>query len=158
MGLSLDLSGRTLLAHGDDDLKDRGFAAALTYDPAPATQRGLSLSLRQDWGGQAGDGLDVLFAPEPLGDRIGSEGRDEAGNRWAAEAAYGLPILGGRFTGSPHAGLGRAAGARDWSFGWRLAPEAASAPDVSFGLRATLRESGRAGPEYTLGVELSAHW
>ena len=158
LGLSLDLSGRTLLAHGNDDLKDRGYAASLAYDPRPATQRGLSLSLRQDWGGQAQGGLDALFAPEPLGDRIGSGGDGEAESRWTAEAAYGLPVLGGRFIGSPHAGLGLAADARDWSLGWRLAPEAASAPDVSFGLRATLRESDGAGPEHTVGVEFSASW
>ncbi|MDE0408347.1 MAG: hypothetical protein OXN81_10855, partial [Alphaproteobacteria bacterium] len=158
LGLSLDLSGRTLLAHGNDDLKDRGYAASLAYDPRPATQRGLSLSLRQDWGGQAQGGLDALFAPEPLGDRIGSGGDGEAESRWTAEAAYGLPVLGGRFIGSPHAGLGLAADARDWSLGWRLAPEAASAPDVSFGLRATLRESDGAGPEHTVGIEFSASW
>ena len=63
MGLSLDLSGRTLIAHGNDDLKDRGFSAALAYDPAPATQRGASLSLRQDWGGKAAGGLTRCSRP-----------------------------------------------------------------------------------------------
>ena len=53
LGLSLDLSGRTLVAHGNDDLEDRGFAASLAFDPDPATKRGPSLTLAQDWGGQA---------------------------------------------------------------------------------------------------------
>ena len=74
------------------------------------------------------------------------------------EAAWGLPVLGGRFTGSPYMGLGLATGARDYSLGWRLAPEAASAPGLSFGLRATRRESGTAEAEHTVGVELSASW
>ena len=154
MGLSLDLSGRTLLAHGDDDLKDRGFSAALAYDPAPETKRGASLSLRQDFGGKATGGLDALFAPETLDDRTGSE----AASRWALEAAYGLPVLGGRWTGSPHAGFGLSTGARDYSVGWRLTPEAANAPDLSFGVRATRRESDYAEPEHTFGVELTARW
>ena len=155
MGLMLDLSGRTLIAHGNDDLKDRGFSAALAYDPAPATQRGASLSLRQDWGGKAAGGLDALFRPDPLDDRTGG---GEAASRWAVEAAYGLPAFGGRWTGSPHMGFGLATGARDYSLGWRLTPEAANAPDLSFGVRATRRESDAAKAEHTFGIEVNARW
>ena len=154
LGLMLDLSGRTLIAHGDDDLKDRGFSAALAYDPAPATKRGASLSLRQDFGGRATGGLDALFQPAALEDRTGSE----ATSRWALEAAWGLPAFGGRWTGSPHAGFGLATGGRDYSLGWRLAPEAANAPDLSFGVKATRRESDTQAAEHTFGVELTARW
>ena len=154
LGLMLDLSGRTLIAHGNDDLKDRGFSAALAYDPAPATKRGASLSLRQDFGGKATGGLDALFAPDPLDDRTGSE----ATSRWAVEAAYGLPAFGGRWTGSPHVGLGLATGARDYSVGWRLTPEGRDAPDLSFGLKATRRESATAAPEHALWFEARLQW
>ena len=67
LGLSLDLSGRTLLAHEDTDIEDRGYAAVLAFDPDPATQRGPSLSLCRDWGGKAAEGVEALFAPDPLG-------------------------------------------------------------------------------------------
>ena len=154
LGLSLDVSGRTLLAHENDDLKDRGMSASLAFDPAPATRRGPSVSLRQDFGGQASGGLDALFATAPLEDRTGSE----ATSRWAMEAAYGFPAFGGRFTGSPHVGLGLATGARDYSVGWRLAPEAATAPDLSFGLHATRGESDYAGPEHGVRVEATLRW
>ena len=153
MGLSLDLSGRTLLAHGDD-LKDWGFSAALAYDPAPATERGASLSLRQDFGGRATGGLDALFQPAAFDDRTGSE----ATSRSALEAAYGFPVFGGRWTGSPLVGLGLAPGARDYSLGWRLVPEAATAPDLSFGVQATRRESGTAEAEHTVGATITARW
>ena len=154
LGLSLDVSGRTLIAHGNDDLKDRGYAASLAFDPAPATKRGPSLSLRQEFGGQAQGGLDALFQPATLEDRTGSE----AASRWAMEAAYGFPAFGGRWTGSPHVGLGLATAARDYSVGWRLTPEAANAPDLSFGLRATRRESDTAQAEHTIGFEITARW
>ncbi len=155
LGLSLDLSGRTLIAHGNDDLEDRGYSASLAYDPAPATKRGPSLTLIQDWGGRAQGGLDALFAPNPLEDRTGS---GEAASRWAMEAAYGLPVLGGRFTGSPHVGFGLATAARDYTIGWRLTPEAASAPDLSFGLKAVRRESDAAAAEHSVGFEITARW
>ena len=154
MGLSLDLSGRTLLAHDNDDLKDQGVSATLTFDPTPETKRGLSLSLRQDFGGQAEGGLDALFAPDLLEDRTDSE----AESRWAMEAAWGLPAFGRRWTGSPHAGLGLATGARDYSLGWRLTPEAPNAPDLSFGVKAARRESGASAPEHTLGFEINTRW
>ena len=154
MGLSLDLSGRTLLAHDNDDLKDRGFSAVLAYDSAPATMRGASLSLRQDFGGKATGGLDALFQPAALVDRTGNAST----SRWAVEAAYGLPAFGGRWTASPHVGFGLATGARDYSLGWRLAPEAANVPDLSFGVNATRRERDTHAAEHTLGVELTARW
>ena len=156
LGLSLDLSGRTLVAHGSDDLEDRGFAASLAFDPDPATARGPSLTLTQDWGAAAQGGLDALFASDPLADRTGG---GEATARWTAEVAYGLPAFGGAFTGSPHVGLGLAADARDYSLGWRIAPAAnANAPDVSFGVKGTRRESGWAEPEHTLGLEARLRW
>ena len=153
LGLSLDVSGRTLLAHENDDLKDRGYAASLAFDPAPGTQRGPSLNLRQEFGGQASGGLDALFQPAALEDRTGTE----AASRWSMEAAYGFPAFGGRWTGSPHVGLGLATGARDYSLGWRLTPEA-DAPDFSFGLRAARRESDADAPEHTVGFEATARW
>ncbi len=156
LGLSLDLSGRTLAAHGSDDLEDRGFAASLAFDPDPATARGPSLTLAQDWGGQARGGLDALFTPDPLEDRAGS---GEATARWRAEAAYGFPAFSGLFTGSPHVGLGLATGARDYSVGWRLTPAAnANAPDISFGVKATRRENDWTEPEHTVGFEAVARW
>ena len=156
LGLSLDVSGRTLIAHGNDDLKDRGFAASLAFDPDPATKRGPSLTLVQDWGGQAKGGLDALFRADPLEDRTGS---GEATARWRAEAAWGFPAFSGRFTGSPHVGLGLATGARDYSVGWRLTPAAnANAPDISFGLKATRRENDWTEPEHTMGFEAVARW
>ena len=155
LGLNLDLSGRTLLAHGDDDLKDRGFAAAFAFDPAPTTERGPSFNMRQDWGGQAAGGLDALFAVDPLEERAGNE----AQSGWTAEAAWGFPAFSGRFTGSPHAGVGLSTGTRDYTLGWRLTPAAnTNAPDISFGARATRRESDTASPEHIIGLEAAARW
>ena len=153
LGLTLDVSGRTLIAHEDGALEDRGFAAALGFDPRPETERGPSFSLRQDFGGPASGGLDALFAPATLDERSGAE----ATSRWTAEAAYGLPAFGGRWTASPHAGLGLATGARDYTLGWRWTP-AENAHPFSFGLKATRRRSDGAAPEHALGFEASASW
>ena len=155
LGLTFDVSARTLLTHDAEGREDRGVAAQLAFDPDQASARGLSLGLTQDWGGQAAGGLDALFSDAPLEDRTGA---GMAESRWVAEAAYGLPVFGGRFTGSPHMGLGLATGARDYTLGWRLEPAAANAPAVSFGVQATRRESDGTVPEHTVGFEINARW
>ncbi len=155
LGLSLDLSGRTLITHEADDLEDRGFAASLAFDPDPASERGLSLALRQEMGGQAEGGLDALFRADPLEDRTGS---GETAARWTVEAAYGFPALGGRFTGSPHAGIGFMGDGRDVTVGWRLSPVSSGVPDVSFGVRATRRESLGTAPTHGVGFEMTVRW
>ena len=152
LGLMFDLSARTLLAHDAEGREDRGVAAQLVFDPDQASARGLSLGLTQDWGGQAAGGLDALFSDDPLEDRTGM-----AESRWQAEAAYGLPVFGGRFTGSPHIGLGLAADGRDYTLGWRLTPTI-DAPDLSFGVQATRRERDGTVPEHTVGFEAVARW
>ncbi len=154
LGLSLDLSGRTLVAHDDSALEDRGVSASLVFAPDAAGGRGPSFSLGQDWGGQAQGGLDALFAPEPLEKR---EGGGKLESRWSAEAAWGFPALGGRFTGSPHMGLGLAAGARDYTLGWRLAP-ATGANALSLGVTATRREIDTVPAEHRLGFEAAMRW
>ncbi len=61
LGLSLDLSGRTLLAHDDGGFEDRGFSAGLTFDPDPASKRGLSLTPGHEYGGNTrGHNLELI--------------------------------------------------------------------------------------------------
>ena len=155
LGLNLDLSGRTLLAHGNDDLKDRGFAAAFAFDPDPSSERGPSLSLGQSFGGQATGGLDALFAVNPLEDRASQEAK----SRWTAEAAWGFAAFGGRFTGSPHAGVGLSTGTRDYTLGYRVVPARDTpALDISFGVAARRSEGEDDRADHAVSVEFGARW
>ena len=64
-GFSMDLSARKLIAHDDDDFEENGLAASFIFDPRPDSDRGLSVSLRQD-SGEATGGVDALFMPQAL--------------------------------------------------------------------------------------------
>ena len=155
IGLSIDLSGRTLIVHSSDDLKNQSFAVAFAWDPDPATQRGPSLKFSQQWGTIALGGLDTPFGPDSIEDL----GDSENTARWQADAAWGFPIFGGTFTGSPHVGVGLASDTRDYSLGWRLTPAAnANAPDLSFAVKATRQESDTAPPEHSIGFVLIFRW
>ena len=152
-GLSLDLDARTLLFHEADGLKDWGFSAGLVFDPQPESERGLSVTLGQDWGGEATGGIDALFAANPLEQRSGVEGT----SRWTLEAAYGLPAFAGRFTGAPYVGLALAAGARDYTVGWRLTPEVTE-QDITFQVKATRSESSDARPDHGVELDIRRTW
>ena len=161
IGFSLDLAGRTLLAHESDGRREHGFSATVGYDPRPESTRGLSLSVRQETGGRAEGGLDALLASGPLDGGHGGHGSLGAGaaglpSRWAAEAAYGLAVFGG-FTASPTVGVGLSGSVQDYSFGWRLAP-AADPLALSLGVKATRRHSDGTVPVHGIGFEFGARW
>ena len=152
-GLDIDVRGRTLLSHEADGRRDRGFSGAVAYDPDPASQRGLSFTLRHELGGQASGGLDALFDAESIGERPGSELMP----RWTAEAAWGLPAFSGLYTGSPHVGYGLAPNGREYTLGWRLEP-APNGPDLSLGIKTTRRDSDHAPAEHRFGLEIRTRW
>ena len=152
-GLKIELAGRKLLSYDNDELEDEGFSLSFDYDPAPNTEEGLSVSLHQEIGVRSKGGLEALFDSEPLATR--TDGEKE--NRVRLEAAYGVPVLGGRFIGSPHMGLGLATGSREYSLGWKVTPER-HAPDLSFGVRATRTESDALVPAHTIRFETVFRW
>ncbi len=155
LGLTLDVSGRALLTHEDEDFDDRGLSAAFIFDPRPESERGPSLSLRQAIGGRADGGIEALFAATPLGDggNIGSG----AGMRRTLETAYGFSAFGGHFTASPHAEVDFTERARDYALGWRFVPHKL-ASDLAFGVKATRREAETLAPVHVFGVEATVRW
>ena len=152
-GLKIELAGRKLLTYDADELEDEGISLSFNYDPAPGSAEGLSLSLNQEIGVRATGGLEALFDSEPLATR--TDGEKE--NRVRLEAAYGVPVLGGRFIGSPHMGLGLATGSREYSLGWKVTPER-HAPDLSLGVRATRTESDALVPAHAIRFETVFRW
>ncbi len=152
-GLSLDLSGRTLITHTEEDLENEGFSVSFHYDPKPASARGLELSLSQEIGGPSTGGLDALFASEPLSERPDSD----EDSRLKLEAAYGFPAFSGQYISTPGVSLVRGSASRDYSLGWHFTP-AKSTIGISFGIKATRRESEGADPEHAVGVEATLRW
>ncbi|MDE0679707.1 MAG: hypothetical protein OXI11_05755 [Gammaproteobacteria bacterium] len=152
LGLSLDLKGRTLLAHEAEGRKDRGFSAALSFDPG-SSDLGPSFSLRRELGGRPEGGVEALFAAEPLG----LQHSGGASGRWTAEAAWGFATFGERFIGKPHVGYGLSAAERDYTLGWRLTP-LKDAPDLTLGVQTKRRESEGEKPDHGVELEIKARW
>ena len=153
-GITFDLSGRALVAHEDNDFEDWGVSAGVAIDPDPASERGPAFTLRRELGSKAEGGLDALFEPEALERRAGVE---TAGG-WVAEASWGVPTYGGRFTGVPYAGLRTSDTSRDFRIGWRLTPAGSEESDMLLDIAAMRRERENAKPEHSLGVMITFRW
>ena len=154
-GLDLSVEGRGLVHHESGAFRDRGYSASLTFDPAPGSERGLSVTLKQEVGASASGGMESLFSDSALDEGASTS---TAGRRWTAEAGYGRPALGGRFTGVPYVGYTQSDTGRDTTLGVRLAPGGREALDLSLDLKATRRRSEGEGVEHGVGFELGVQW
>ena len=122
-GFSVSADGRMLALHEDGDLRDRGVAVSLEWDPRPETRLGPSVIATRGWGGAPSGGVAALLEPEALpGDDGGTGG--EAGSL-GLEMAWGTD-LGGWRHGAVGTAYGRASGSPDIGdlrLGWRVAPD-----------------------------------
>ena len=115
---NVDVHG--LVVHEDEDFEEWTVSGAVRHAPATRSGRGLSYSLSQSWGAPgSGGGADRLWARETLSG-MGAGGGGGSRGRLDVRAGYGFPMFGGRFTGTPHAGLGVSESVRDYRFGYRL--------------------------------------
>ena len=155
-GVRAELGGRGLLTHESDGFGERGFAGSLVFDPAPASDRGVRLTLTQTVGAQAAGGMDALLGPETAR-ALGAAAEDDlARRRLEARLGYGFAVFGGGWTGVPEVGLGWSESVRETVLGWRLAEVRRAGLAFGFDVEGARRESvaGEAAPEHRLGLGL----
>ena len=156
-GISAEIETRRVLMHESTGFRDWSVSGMVRYDPNPSSDRGLSASLRSSTGTASLGGVDALLARDTLsglslydGSRVG---------QLTAEAAYGLPILGGRFTGAPWAGAGVLGSGRDYRVGYRVSRARQSGSGMQVGIEGVRRENdGDAEAEHAIGLRLTLGW
>ena len=158
LGLSVEARARVLLAHADSDYRDWGASATARLDPGERG-RGLSFSVSPAVGA-ASSAVERLWGARDAFSLTPGGGEFEPGRGLKAEAGYGVGLFGGRFTGTPNAGLGLSdGGARDYRIGWRLAPAVPGGPDFELSLDATRREpAGGNAPEHGIMLRSVIRW
>ena len=151
--LSGNVGVRGLLVHEDEDLEEWTVSGAVRHAPATPSGRGLSYSLTQSWGAPGtggGGGADRLWARETMSG-LGAGGGGDSGGRLEAEAGYGFPVFGGRFTATPHLGLGVSDAGRDYRFGYRLDLVGGKKARFGLGIEARVPDgAGTAEPDLRL--------
>ena len=155
-GLSAEMRMRTLLAHADSDYGEWGVSASVRLDPGERG-RGRWFQVSSDVGAAA-SAAERLWAARDAPGLVPEDGF-EASRSLRAEAGYGMPVLGGRFTGTPNAGVGLDGdGAREARVGWRLTPAAQDAADLEVSLDAAHRETGEGAPAGSLMLKGTIRW
>ena len=158
LGLAAQVSGHGLLLH-EAGFPDWGVAGSFSYDPDPASDLGLSLSLAPAWGGTATSGADALHGRPTMAGLTADAARADPGARITAEAAYGLPLFGTAGVGTPYLGLGLADGSRDYRLGYRLTVTTAPGRDLTLSLEGTRHESTHgADPQHTISLQGTRSW
>ncbi len=164
-GLALDFEARGLVAHEAPGFREWGASLSGSWDPSPATERGLSLTLRQSWGAAPSGGMDALLSRETLAGLAPADDEDDGGRfrasrRLEGELGYGWPVFGGAFTGTPNLGFGLSEHARDWRIGWRLTPAGAGAGGFEASLDATRSEPANDDglPEHGVMLRGAVRW
>ena len=163
-GLSAELRGRGLLSHAAEGFRSSGVSGSLSWDPTPAMERGLELTMRQTVGAQPASGVDAIFKHGTLAGLaaggIGGDGDTLAQRRFEIRLGYCLAALGNGFTSKPELGFGLSNGQRDYSVGWRLTREGRYGGSLGLSLEASLREGANdnANPEHAIGTRLSARF
>ena len=147
---------RALVAHEESGYEEWGASGAIRLSPSP-WGRGLSFTLAPAWGSTA-SGTERLWS---AGDAtaLAVDEDVEAKGRLEATVGYGMPVLGGRYTGTPELGLGLSQSGRDWRLGWRLGFAGSTRVDFGFGVEATRHEpSSNGAPENRIGLTATLRW
>ncbi len=165
-GLSIEARAQILVAHAASDYEEWGASATARLDPG-ARGRGLSFSLSPTLGA-APSAPDRLWgahdaralAPDPASGSgtLGGAFRPELG--LTAEAGYGFPLFGDRFTGTPNLGFSLSnGGGREYRVSWRLTSAVPGNIGFEFSLEATRREPANDGtPEHGLMLRNRIRW
>ena len=119
-GISGELKGHTLVAHGEEEFHEQGLALSFSWEPNPSN-RGPSLSLSHTMGATAAGGMDALLNPTTMEELDVSP---SSGQRFAAEVAYGFPAHHPHITLTPAVALALSPTTRNYSLLWSLTPYA----------------------------------
>ena len=154
--LSAEIVVRRVLAHEAPGFNDWSVSGLVRYDPSPSSERGLSASLTSSIGRPSLAGASALLERETVAGLASSS--TSRGGQLSAEAAYGFPILGGRFTGTPWVRAGLLESGRDYQVGYRISP--AGQFGSHLGIEGMRRETddGDAAAEHAIGLQLALGW
>ena len=157
-GLSAEIRAQGVLTHENDGVSERGLSGTLAFDPAPESDRGLSLSLTQTVGAGA------LAAPWRCSSASPSRGSVRRRTRvLGADALMRAPATASACLTtpsppSPRSGSDSRTPTASFRLGWRLAERVSSGLAFELGLEGTRSTFEGAGAGAEHGLVAGAGW
>ena len=157
-GISAEITIRRLLMHEAAGFDDWSVSGTVRYDPNASSEHGLSASLTSSVGRPPLDGPGTLLERETVAGLASSN--SSRGEQLTAEAAYGFPILGGRFTGTPWVSAGLLENGRDYRIGYRISPARQLGPHKHIGIEGIWQERvyGGVAAKHAIRLQLAMGW
>ena len=157
-GITAEIEVRRVLIHEATGFNDWNVSGLVRYDPNPFSERGASVALRSSIGPPSFGTANSLLERETLVGLASSSTSDRG--QLTAEAAYGFPILGGRFTGAPWVGAGLLESGRDYRVGYRISPVGQFGSHMQIGIEGMRWENdyGDAVAEHAIGLRFALGW
>ncbi len=149
-GLDIEIRGRTLLVHHDEEIKEQGVSVSMGYDPSPIHQ-GFAFTIKQDWG-VVSSGIEGLFQADAMG-RTDSA----ASQRFTTQAGYRFKVRDGRYTAYPYLGHSLDTEERETSLGWRLSSVIGKS-QRTLDVKAIRQEHDHQSTDHRLKVEAALRW
>ncbi len=149
-GLDIEIRGRTLLVHHDEEIKERGVSISMGYDPSPIHQ-GFAFTIKQDWG-VVSSGVERLFQADVM-DRTDSA----ASQRFTTQAGYRFKVRDGRYTAYPYLGHSLDTEERAYTLGWRL-ESVMGRSARTLALKAIRQEHTGQASDHRIQVEAGMKW
>ena len=157
-GISAEVRARGLLTHEAQKMRERGLSGTLAFDPAPDTERGLSVSLTQTVGAQGAGGADALLERRTLAGLGAEEDGALSARRLDTRIGYGLGVFDNRWTAVPELGLGLSERDREVRLGWRLVERVTTGLAFELGVEGTRREWTDTDDGAEHGIGIGAGW
>ena len=151
LGLTVEATARTLLAHEDGGYEEWGLSGSLQLDPG-RLGRGLSLRLASGWG-LTDSSTETLWQQQTAAGLARGPGQTSRG-RIKAEWAYGLDVPRTRGLFTPYGSVEMAGGGRTLALGWRFE----LGQSLSLSLAGERRETALARPEHGLMLQTALPW
>ena len=152
LGLTVEATARTLLAHEAGGYEEWGMGGSLQLDPG-RLGRGLSLRLASGWG-LTDSSTETLWQQQTASGLARGPGQTPQG-RIKAEWAYGLDVPRTRGLFTPYGSVEMAGGGgRTLALGWRFE----LGQSLSLSLAGERRETALARPEHGLMLQTALPW
>ena len=129
-----------LLVHQAEGFAESGMSISVSYNPTPSTPLGFSTRVSPAWGGDAMSGAEALWGRESMAGMGNDRWMNGGGQRLDTEVGYGMPI-GGRFVGTPRAGVRTSEYGRDYRIGYGMQVVEQGKLNLQLGVDAERRES-----------------
>ncbi len=144
-GIGIQLQGRTVTLHSEEEYKDQSVSVSIDWDPRPASALGFSATLGMEQGATAS----LLHSQERFPTGLTDTNSEP---HWRGQVSYGLRTANPKLVGSPYLSLSGGGQNKQVRLGYRVLPRPRDEAKIGMELDLYLRMERDVGAEQDMGA------